>query len=41
LFAWLLLNLVISFAFYDKEKLIKLAKFYPQDFTGINLAQLS
>ena len=29
-----------SFAFYDKERLIKLAKFYPQDFTSTNLVQL-
>ena len=40
LFAWLLLNLSDSFAFYDKERLIKLAKFYPQDFTSTNLVQL-
>jgi hypothetical protein len=29
-----------SFAFYDKERLIKLAKFYPQDFMSTNLVQL-
>jgi hypothetical protein len=35
------LNLANSFASFDKEKLIKLAKFYPQDFTTTDLVQLS
>lgn len=35
------LNPANSFASYDKERLLKLAKFYPQDFSSTDLVQLS
>ncbi|XP_066333690.1 uncharacterized protein [Miscanthus floridulus] len=35
------LNPANSFAAFDKDKLMKLAKFYPQDFTSTDLVQLS
>ena len=35
------LNPANSFAAFDKDKLMKLVKFYPQDFTSTDLVQLS